>query len=442
MTDAGKGLSEVEMRLQLIDESVNFSCGSCTFCCDQPWRTLIEIDKAEALSRHDFGAYPQLSGRTLYRRSSDGNGELYELSKGEGTRCLFLDTDGLCIIHKELGAEAKPGMCRQFPYLSSRTWTDDRVSANFGCPSVQKRSGSCLSEQAGEIASVVPVSARPARPDQPVMFDMALKITPAENGALLDRAIGIFEDGADGNVWDRFAKLLGLLVAVGACKRVGVESDVVELLRSGGDLPNTPQVPPIRAFEPVAAAPMPIRFLFAATLYPDTVPADAGSRMGLFKKLSLVPKLMSLAQMSGSYASRVLGRNVAVREVLEHEVAPEPEASALLLRYFRSRFWHRTMVGTRLPIVGGVHQHVQDLNAIIFFARAEAQASGARCMSVALVRRALTAVEFHLANQPRLHEQTLKGRLRTQLCDPELAMQSLRLMAPARAGSPVCVSAG
>ncbi|MCZ6682842.1 MAG: hypothetical protein O7B26_06635, partial [Planctomycetota bacterium] len=191
-------------------------------------------------------------------------------------------------------------------------------------------------------------------------------------------------------------------------------------------------------------APMPIRFLFAATLYPDTVPADAGSRMGLFKKLSLVPKLMSLAQMSGSYASRVLGRNVAVREVLEHEVAPEleAEASALLLRYFRSRFWQRTMVGTRLPIVGGVHQHVQDLNAIIFLARAEAQASGERRLSAALVRRALTAVEFHLANQPRLHEQTLKGRLRSQLCDPELAMQSLRLMSPARAGSPVCVSAG
>ena len=32
-------------------------------------------------------------------------------------------------------------MCRQFPFLSARTWTDDRVSANFGCPSIQSRLG-------------------------------------------------------------------------------------------------------------------------------------------------------------------------------------------------------------------------------------------------------------------------------------------------------------
>lgn len=432
LTDASRGIGEVEMRLQIIDESVNFSCGSCTFCCDQPWRTMIEADKAEALSRHDFRAYPQLAGRTLYRASSDGKGDLFELSKGKGTRCVFLDTDGLCIIHKELGAEAKPGMCRQFPYLSSRTWTEDRVSANFGCPSVQNRSGSCLSKQAGEIASVVQVSARPVRPDQPVMFDRELKISPVENEALLDRAILIFEDGADGNIWDRFARLLGLLVAVGRCKRGGDGLGLVELLRSRGDLPNTPKTPSIRAFESAAAAPVSIRFLFAATLYPDTVPADAGSRMGFFKKLSLVPRLMSLAQLSGAYPSRVLGRNIAVREVMEHEVDAELEAdaNALMLRYFRSRFWQRTMVGTRIPIVGGVHQHIHDLNAIVFLARAEAHAAGKRSLNEALVRRALTAVEFHLANQARLFEQTLKGRLGSQLCDLELAMQSLRLMAP------------
>ena len=86
------------MRLQLLDESARFSCGSCTSCCDQPWRTMIEADRAQALDRHGFSAYPGLVDKTFYRKPSDGRKDFFELAKGEGTRCLFLGSDGLCII--------------------------------------------------------------------------------------------------------------------------------------------------------------------------------------------------------------------------------------------------------------------------------------------------------------------------------------------------------
>ena len=161
------------MRLQVVDDSVRFSCGSCTACCDQPWRTMIEASKAQALDEHDFSAYPQLAGKGFYHKSKAGSNPRhgqsitnrpetrYALAKGEGTRCLFLDTDGLCIIHKELGPEAKPSMCRQFPFLSARNWVEDRVSANFGCSSVQDDKGRLLTDQADEIAGVVALSDRP-----------------------------------------------------------------------------------------------------------------------------------------------------------------------------------------------------------------------------------------------------------------------------------------
>jgi len=120
----GHVLGGLLMRLQVVDDAVRFSCGSCTACCDQPWRTMIEASKAQALDEHDFNAYPQLAGKEFYHKSKaqrnprhgqpDTNRPepLYPLAKGEGTRCLFLDSDGLCIIHKELGPEAKPNMCR------------------------------------------------------------------------------------------------------------------------------------------------------------------------------------------------------------------------------------------------------------------------------------------------------------------------------------------
>ncbi len=52
------------------------------------------------------------------------------------------------------------------------------------------------------------------------------------------------------------------------------------------------------------------------------------------------------------------------------------------------------------------------------------------------IARPLTRVAFHLANQTRLFDQALKGWLKSQLCDVELAMQSLRLMAPDRSNVP------
>ena len=424
------------VRLQVLDDSVRFSCGSCSACCDQPWRTMIDADKARMLDQHDFSAYPQLAGKRFSYESPQGRDGYFELAKGEGTRCLFLDTDGLCIIHKEMGPEAKPRMCRQFPFLPARTSVDDRVSVNFGCPSVQADSGQPLSEQSADIADVVPLTKRPATANAPVPLDLRCKLTPDEADAISDRAISIFIERRATDVWTAFAKLLSLLVAVRRCKlrdaSLGGRSDeFLELLRSDAPLPNAADPSGVVAYRDPSDAPMPVRMLFAATLQPDTLPADATADMGFIKRLAMVPKMLTLATLSGGYASRLLGRNISITQVLEHEVDEEldSDATTLLLRYYRARFWQRLVIGTRLPIIGGVHQHILDLNAILFLARAEAAAHGARQLNHELIRQALTHVEFHLANQPRLSDHTLKGWLRSRLCDAELATQSLRLMA-------------
>jgi hypothetical protein len=179
-----------------------------------------------------------------------------------------------------------------------------------------------------------------------------------------------------------------------------------------------------------------VRFLFAATLFPDTLPVDSTANLGFLRRLTLVPRLMALSRLSGTYASRLLGRNVAIARVLDAPVGGglEPEATALLKRYYRSRIWQRFPAGTRMPILAGIHQHILDLNAILFFARALAMDRPAGRLAVDHVARALTLVEFHLSNQTRLHEHTLKGWLRAQLQDPSAAFASLRLMAVRHSG--------
>ncbi len=436
--------AEDVMRHQELDGSVHVSCGNCTACCDQPWRTMIDTEKARVLDAHDFGQYPQLVGKAFYRSTSGDAAGRYELAKGEGTRCLFLDTDGLCIIHKELGPDAKPDMCLQFPFLSARTWTCDRVSANFGCPSVQADSGPLMTEQSEAVAETVPLSKRPVNADAPVMFDMRVKLTQAEEAALFDRAIGLFGDAQDRDVWGDFAELLALARGVEEWKATDTSSsgDLVERLRSSDSFGDVPDSPGATSFDRPSVAPMPARLLFAATLYPDTVPADAAGGLGFVRRLTLIPKLMSLATMSGGYASRLLGRNVSMVAVMGHELDATwtPEATALVRRYFRSRLWQRRIAGTKLPIVGGFHQHVCDLNAIVFFARAEAAACSVRRLDEGLISGALRRVEFHLANQIRLSDHTLKGWFRSRLCDLGLASVSLALFAPVSVPHPAgCV---
>lgn len=416
------------MQLPLLEDSARFSCGSCTACCNQPWRTMIEADLAAALDRHDWSRYPQLAGKRFHQPAADGRPGYFDLAKGDGTKCLFLDTDGLCIIHKELGPDAKPKMCRQFPFLPSRTWTDDRVSLNFGCPSVQAARGTPLDSQRDEIVAVTPLSTRPHKgTGVSVQFDQKQTISHELYESILGQASAYFAEDHKADVWSRFAKLLQHMETV----RGNGESKV--------DHPQATLQPGMDGH--TSALPMPARMLFASTLFPDTLPAEKTGKIGFLKRFTLFPKLLSIAQLRGVYASRVLGRNVAVDRVMRHEVSAtiEPAAERLLVRYFRSRFWLRLLVGTRLPIVAGVHQHIHDFNAIVFLARAEAQHVGSTVLTEPIIRKALTCVEFHLANQSRLYEQTLKGWLRSQLCDLHLARHSLRLMA--LAPQPSAVSA-
>ena len=116
---------------------------------------------------------------------------------------------------------------------------------------------------------------------------------------------------------------------------------------------------------------------------------------------------------------------------MRHEVSErlENESTELLLRYFRSRFWQRTALSKELSIVAGVHQHILDFNAVLFFARFFAHRDGADRLTAKRVRDALQIVEFHLANQHRLYHMTLKKWLIGQLNSPQAALASLRMMA-------------
>lgn len=56
----------------------------------------------------------------------------YALNKVEG-RCVFLDSDNLCIVHKESGLRDKPLACQIFPFQAVQAPDGIHISLNVGC---------------------------------------------------------------------------------------------------------------------------------------------------------------------------------------------------------------------------------------------------------------------------------------------------------------------
>ncbi|TNF37171.1 MAG: YkgJ family cysteine cluster protein, partial [Deltaproteobacteria bacterium] len=61
------------------------------------------------------------------------NGEVVTLLGMRHGRCVFLDSDKLCVVHKVAGSAQKPTICRQFPYTFTRTPRGVDVSYAMEC---------------------------------------------------------------------------------------------------------------------------------------------------------------------------------------------------------------------------------------------------------------------------------------------------------------------
>jgi Fe-S-cluster containining protein len=432
-----------EVRLQVIDPQAKFSCGGCTRCCTQPYTVIIEQGKADALLKHDFSAYPQLAGKTLFTQSKDAPKGYAVLPKQAGTtRCLFLADDGLCIIHKELGADSKPKNCLKYPFHLSPTYVDDRVSLDFGCPNVQNPAGRPLSAQGTDVVNVCPPTKIPVYRDAKVDLSPGTQLPHDAYELLMDRCeLAMTADNGE-SIWTRFARILRLLQSVETAVRERPEAISAWIAAETTGLLKQDIAVPQPFFNP-SAAPSPVRMMFAATLLRDVLPADATLNLSMWRRIRLLPKLMSLAKLTGSYDSKFLGYEIDIDAMLRHPLEPDldPAATALLQRYYRTRIWQRFIAGTRLSVVAGFHQHIQDLNAVLFLARAMAHHQQAPRLTEALVAEGLSRVEFNIANQPRVFDQKSLTWFTGQLDNPVLAMESLRLMALGQAQAAVTTSA-
>lgn len=119
----------------VIDPALRFSCHGCGVCCRE---FVVGVDAAEVerIARHDWAREAPRFRAPFALPAADAFGRPgLALRRVEGGACVFLDADGLCLVEKRLGREAKPRHCRKFPFELIAASDGTRVAVSIECAS-------------------------------------------------------------------------------------------------------------------------------------------------------------------------------------------------------------------------------------------------------------------------------------------------------------------
>ncbi|UCG32163.1 MAG: YkgJ family cysteine cluster protein [Phycisphaerales bacterium] len=419
------------MRLQVLDNEIRYECHSCAACCRQPWLEHVEDDKLGPVRGFNWGAkYPQLAGHDPILMAEVNGQQLPMLAKKDNGECLFLDSDNLCVIHKELGYEAKPEACRRFPFFSAPMPDADHISAHFACPSVQEGSGPSIQEQRDDILRTVPMSS----PTRDTFTEVALLVghlIPLEAAhALVDRWAGLFDPDQPGDLWARFARAIHV-----ALQAVQTEPASLRAALAEDGFGTVQNVPPFARIDSLVDAPLPCRLLLALNLWNDYYPPQhSGARRPSWTtRMGLIGKVMHVLRMSGTYASRYLPGNVVLHRLSApgfREATPPEDVTRLLCRWVRAAFRQRTFRRDRISMVAGLHQQIVDANCVHFYARAVADQAGREHPQPGDYHRALSIVGFGITSQVRAYQNVFRRRAMSLLESMDIGWSSLSMFCP------------
>ncbi len=135
---AGQGL-RVKMG---VPEGQRYSCSQCGWCC-RWWKITVTREERDRLLAHDWAAEnPRLAGIDLFWEHRAPGDPYPAIQTAQIKRhCVFLDPDGLCIIHKVLGEDAKPATCRRFPIIAGFVGCEPVATLDYSCSAVIRNEG-------------------------------------------------------------------------------------------------------------------------------------------------------------------------------------------------------------------------------------------------------------------------------------------------------------
>lgn len=138
----------MDLPLRLLPIAERWSCHGCGICCRH---VLIHLSPEEYQRIRDQGwdRDSELRNKKLFVRTRLWPPR-YRLAHTPEGYCVFLSDQGRCRIHERFGAEAKPLVCRMFPYQTVALDKFAYLTLRHNCPSVVRKKGALLADQEDE----------------------------------------------------------------------------------------------------------------------------------------------------------------------------------------------------------------------------------------------------------------------------------------------------
>ncbi|HPF41207.1 MAG TPA: YkgJ family cysteine cluster protein [Phycisphaerae bacterium] len=398
--------------------SQQWSCHSCTKCCRELIVHLTKadrerIDQQQWQSKLGVDPYVRLGRGVVLNHTTDG-------------ACVFLQADGKCRIHAELGMDAKPFACRIYPFTLEREGDAIRSALRFDCPSVTKSDGKPLQAYRRELQDLTHeiVGAAPSMFSSDagtIAFSENLKI----DAATLDRIVGRLDRWIADTQRPFNERVRGLLDIVTTLNEVNLSrfdgarlADLVSMLMD--DMPAT-----LDEFsEPVRdPTPRQLKLLRQAAFAHGSYVRFEEARQGFlgsirfrFRQLGMARTMLAGTGPAPPFACDAIEATfeeiAAIRPLAPAEA---PEADDLLTRYLTGRITNRGGFGRQYygwPVLAGLNALLLSLAVVGWFARRAAAGGGRDFLSIDDVRTALMIVDRTAGRSPELGARSGRLRLR------------------------------
>ncbi len=131
----------------------NYDCVQCGRGCQMSWDIPVEDPIEAQLRDHPLTlrVIQEKGGSPLLHKK---DGWVMQVDPGE-PRCGYLESDLLCSIHKHIGVEAKPLICRLYPMILTHTPEGIFVGSAYSCTAVRLNSGRNLAAHRADIEHLI-----------------------------------------------------------------------------------------------------------------------------------------------------------------------------------------------------------------------------------------------------------------------------------------------
>lgn len=176
----------------------NWDCHTCGTCCKEYLVTLTSEER-KTIASQNWEPATELGGYTPFRYSGWPWARKTHLNHRPDGSCVFLDQEGLCLIQKKHGYQAKPLPCRLFPWILIPSRNRWQVGVRFACPSAAQNKGRPMAVHTPELEAFA----------EELVTREALQHNPEDDLAPSPSIQGEYPGD-----WDRFRHAIDLLAGL------------------------------------------------------------------------------------------------------------------------------------------------------------------------------------------------------------------------------------